>query len=118
MDHIYRVSFSKNLIDSTGHRAKPCQDAVEAHASCETDAIQMARRRFAELAGVNVWSLHADYETGEFSPTRKRISGCVWRRSRGSFSGPRKDARHNSRALYSGGALVSINSLAAPESIE
>jgi hypothetical protein len=81
MDYVYRVAFFKRLTDSTGHPVSPCQGAVEVRASSEARAIELARLRFAELSGVSVWSLRADYEKVELLSTRKRVSNLVWRRS-------------------------------------
>jgi hypothetical protein len=87
MDHVYRIAFFKRLTDSTGHPANPCQGVVEVRASSEDRAIELARRRFAELAGVSTWSFRADYETIELLSSRKRVSNSVWRRSLQEQSG-------------------------------
>lgn len=81
MDEIYHVAFYKRLADSTGHQAEPCQGAVEVCASCESRAIDLARRRFEQLAAVPDWRFRADYEKLERLPRRKRISKLVWQRS-------------------------------------
>ena len=49
MEKIYYVSFFKNLVDSNGHPATPCQGAVEVRATDHARAIELARQRFAEL---------------------------------------------------------------------
>jgi hypothetical protein len=81
MDHIYRITFFKRLTDSTGHPANPCQGVVEVKAPNGDRAIELARQRFAELAGVSTWSFRADYEKIKLLPRRKRVSNLVWRRS-------------------------------------
>jgi hypothetical protein len=81
MDQVYQIAFFKRLTDSTGHPANPCQGIVEVKASSKDRAIELARRRFAELTGVSVWSSRADYEKIKLLPTRKRVSNLVWRRS-------------------------------------
>jgi len=81
MEQVYRVSFHKRLTDSTGHPCDPCQGAVEVRASSQDRAIEIARRMFARLAQVSVWSMHADYETVELLVGRKRISATAWRHS-------------------------------------
>ena len=91
MDPVYRVSFFKRLIDSSGHQADPCQGIVEVHASCADSAIETARPRFAELADVNGWWLRADYEKVELLPLRKRISNSAWFRNRGDVSHPARN---------------------------
>lgn len=81
MEHIYRVSFFKTLFDSTGHRADPCQGTVEVHGETRGAAVENARHRFAELKGIRIWSLYADYDVVEELPARKRISRAVWAKS-------------------------------------
>ena len=75
MEHIYRVSFFKQLTDSTGHPFDACQGAVEVRASSQDRAIELARQMFAELKDVGDWLLRADYEKAELLPSRKRVSG-------------------------------------------
>lgn len=58
---IYRVSFFKNLTDSTGHTVDACQGVIEVHAPNEERAIDEARIEFAELKQVITWRLRADY---------------------------------------------------------
>ncbi len=81
MDNVYQIAFFKRLTDSTGHPAEPCQGVVEVKASSGDRAIELARQRFAELAGVTTWSFRADYEKIKLLPRRKRVSNLVWRRS-------------------------------------
>ena len=52
MEHIYRVSFFKQLTDSTGHPFDACQGAVEVRAPSQDRAIELARQMFAELKDV------------------------------------------------------------------
>ena len=77
MEKIYYVSFFKNLVDSNGHPATPCQGAVEVRATDHCRAIELARQRFAELKGVADWSMRADYEMVELLASRKRLSQRV-----------------------------------------
>ena len=49
MEQIYRVSFFKQLADSTGHPVDACQGAVEVRAPTEDRAIELARKMFAKL---------------------------------------------------------------------
>jgi hypothetical protein len=81
MANIYRVSFFKTILDSTGHRADPCQGIVEVRGKTRDAAVESARQRFAELKGISSWSLYADYDVVEELPARKRTSKSVWTRS-------------------------------------
>ena len=49
-------------------------------------AVESARHRFAELKGIRVWSLYADYDVVEELPARKRISKSVWIKSIGDHA--------------------------------
>jgi hypothetical protein len=82
MEKTYHVSFFKTLTDSTGHPFNPCQGTVEVHAPDESCAIAIARKKFAELKDVGVWSLRADYEEAQLLPARKRTSSSAWRKVR------------------------------------
>ena len=82
MEDIYRVSFFKRLVDSTGHQADPCQGVVEVHGETRERAIENAKQMFAVLKGINEWSLYADYLVAEALPGRKRVSGSAWAKSR------------------------------------
>lgn len=62
MKYLYRVSFFKKLADSTGHCVDALQGAVEVEGDRKSRVIGNARRKFAELKDVPVWSLRADYE--------------------------------------------------------
>ena len=75
MEHIYRVSFFKQLTDSAGHPFDACQGTVEVRAPSRDSAIELARKMFAELKDVSDWSLRADCEKVELLPSRKRVSG-------------------------------------------
>jgi hypothetical protein len=77
MRQVYRVSFFKKLVDSTGHPFEPCQGVVDIRAIHQERAIKNARLKFAEIKDVCDWSLRADYETVELLPARKRISVSV-----------------------------------------
>jgi hypothetical protein len=86
MTTVYRVHFFKTLFDSTGHRADPCQGIVEVHGETRDHAIANAKLRFAELKGIEDWSLYADYHVVEELPARKRVSRSVWTKSLGDHS--------------------------------
>ncbi len=86
MDVVYRVSFFKTLVDSTGHRADPCQGIVEVRAATRDAAVENARHRFAELKGIAIWSLYADYDVVEELPARRRISKSAWVKSIGDHA--------------------------------
>jgi hypothetical protein len=86
VETIYRVSFFKTLFDSTGHRADPCQGIVEVRGETRDAAVETARHRFAELKGITVWSIYADYDVVEELPARKRISRSVWTKSIGDHA--------------------------------
>ena len=58
----YYVSFFKRLYDCTGHSHECCQGEVEVLAANDSEAVVIARRRFAELKHIADWSLFADYE--------------------------------------------------------
>lgn len=58
----YCVSFFKRLYDCNGHSHECVQGEVEVLASNDSEAVDIARRRFAELKGIGDWSLFADYE--------------------------------------------------------
>ncbi len=81
MGKVYRVSFFKRLLDSTGHRTDACQGIVEVRGATRDDAVEHARHRFAELKGITRWSLYADYDEVEELPARKRTSRSVWKNS-------------------------------------
>jgi hypothetical protein len=86
MATVYRVSFFKTLCDSTGHRADPCQGVVEVRGETRDHAVAKARHRFAELKGVEDWSLYADYHLVEELPARKRVSTLIWAKSLGDHA--------------------------------
>jgi hypothetical protein len=65
MEPIYRVSFFKTLVDSTGHPVDACQGVIEVHAPSEERAIDEARIEFAKLKQVMTWRLRADYAKAE-----------------------------------------------------
>ena len=69
---VYRVSFHKYLIDSSGHPADPCQGVVEVHASNPERAVEMAQLLFASDKGVHDWTLRADHAKAELLPGRMR----------------------------------------------
>jgi uncharacterized protein YfaQ (DUF2300 family) len=71
MKQNYRVSFFKQLVDSTGHPFDVCQGVVEVHAISRKAAVDDAKRIFAELKDVKDWSLRADHEGVELLPGRQ-----------------------------------------------
>jgi hypothetical protein len=77
MDQIYRVSFFKRLVDSTGHPSAPEQGAVEVHAASEDDAVKLARLKFAENKDICSWALRADYHEAALLSGRTRLSSQV-----------------------------------------
>jgi hypothetical protein len=79
MEQIYRVSFFKRLVDSSGHPSAPEQGAVEVHAASEDEAVELARLKFAKIKDVCSWSHRADYHEAAL------LSGLT---------------RHSSKALY------------------
>lgn len=79
---VFRVSFYKEIPDSTGHCHNCCQGVLEVHAADEQEAIKTASRRFAELTQTTVWTLRADRVKAEPLPGRKRVSPHVWFESR------------------------------------
>ena len=79
IENIYYVSFFKQLVDSNGHPAPPCQGAVEVRATNDNRAIELARQRFAELKNIADWSMRADYAMVVLLASRKRLSRRVRR---------------------------------------
>jgi 1,2-phenylacetyl-CoA epoxidase PaaB subunit len=77
MDPIYRVSFFKRLVDSTGHPSAPVQGVVEVHAASEDDAVKLARLNFAENKDICSWTLRADYHEAALLSGRTRLSSQV-----------------------------------------
>ena len=77
MRQVYRVSFFKKLVDSTGHAFEPCQGVVDIRAIGQRRAIENAKLKFAEIKHVGDWSLRADYASVELFPARKRIPVSV-----------------------------------------
>ena len=73
MARTYRVSFFKRLADSTGHTVEACQGSVEIAAPSRPRAIEAARREFAEVGHVGLWSLRADYETAVLLPAQHKV---------------------------------------------
>lgn len=79
MNQVYRVSFYKKLVDSTGHPVDACQGVVEVRAPDREYAVKDGRQTFARSRQIGDWSLHADYETLEVLPGRARLSTAAWR---------------------------------------
>jgi hypothetical protein len=71
MRQVYRVSFFKKLVDSTGHPVDACQGVVDIRATSRERAVANARLKFAEIKDVGDWSLRADYENVEVPLARR-----------------------------------------------
>jgi hypothetical protein len=57
----YKVSFFKDLLNSSGHRFKCLQKEVEIRRARSVErAVRAAERRFARLHRVRDWKLYAD----------------------------------------------------------
>ncbi|MCL2429841.1 MAG: hypothetical protein FWD12_11465 [Alphaproteobacteria bacterium] len=80
MDPVYRVSFFKYLLNSTGRPFEVLQASIEVHAPDNDQAIDRARSKFAELEGVASWSLRADYARIELLADRKHVTAPRWSR--------------------------------------
>lgn len=65
MERTYHVRFYKKLLSSNGHQFEPLQADVEVRALDRAEAIELGREKFAAIAGVQHWSLRADYEKVE-----------------------------------------------------
>jgi hypothetical protein len=72
----YRISFFKNLTDSTGHPVDACQGVIEVRAPTRDRAIELAKSAFARFKDVLIWSLRADYQTVERLPHRAGLPTC------------------------------------------
>lgn len=74
MDPVYRVSFFKVLLNSTGHPFEVLQAMIEVHAPKSDQAGDRAKSKFAELEDVASWSLRADYTRIELLEDRKHVA--------------------------------------------
>jgi hypothetical protein len=54
------VLFMKDVLGQNGRQAEICQSTVEVDASSESDATELAKRKFCETQSLCDWSLHAD----------------------------------------------------------
>lgn len=72
MKRLYRVSFFKKLTDTTGHTVDAVQGTVDVECHRRSRAIRSARRKFAKLKDVSVWTLRADYERVDIMAHRRR----------------------------------------------
>ena len=72
MEPVYRVSFSKRVLDSTGHLFTPIQGLIEVHAGDPAKAVELARVEFAKQKQATTWMMYADSEQVELVPGRKR----------------------------------------------
>ena len=68
MERTYRIRFYKRLLSSNGHQFEPLQAVVEVRALDQIEAVELARKEFAVIEGVQHWSLRADYEQVECGP--------------------------------------------------
>jgi hypothetical protein len=50
----------KDVLGENGREAEICQSSLEIDASCESDATELAKRKFCEAQSLCDWSLHAD----------------------------------------------------------
>jgi hypothetical protein len=58
----YRITFSNNLTNDSGHCFCCCQRAIEIRAAKTRDrAIEAAKRRFERREGVSDWRIRAEY---------------------------------------------------------
>ncbi len=72
MEPVYRVSFFKCVVDSTGHLFNPVQGIIEVHARDPARAVELARAEFAKQKQATTWMMYADSEQVELVPGRKR----------------------------------------------
>jgi hypothetical protein len=54
------VSFMKDVLGGNGRQIEICQRKLEVHASDESAATELAKRKFCETERLCEWSLHAD----------------------------------------------------------
>lgn len=66
----YRVKFMNDLVNSSGHKFRCCQDAIEIRVAKSRDrAIQAAKHRFARRQAVPSWTIRAHrIEVEEIGP--------------------------------------------------
>jgi hypothetical protein len=54
------VSFMKDVLGGNGREIEVCQGRLDIDASDESEATELAKRRFCETQSLCEWSLHAD----------------------------------------------------------
>jgi hypothetical protein len=54
------VSFMKDVLGGNGREIEVCQGRLDIDASDESEATELAKRRFCEAQRLCEWSLHAD----------------------------------------------------------
>jgi hypothetical protein len=71
------VSFMKDVLGGNGREIEVCQGTLDIDASDESEATELAKRRFCETQSLCDWSLHADrieVKSGEVSARETRSS--------------------------------------------
>ena len=56
----YVVLFMKDVLGGNGRELEICQSSLEIDASDESQATELAKRKFCEKEQLCEWSLHAD----------------------------------------------------------
>ncbi len=54
------VRFMKDVLGENGRETEICQSSLEIDAANESDAKELAKRKFCETQSLCDWSLHAD----------------------------------------------------------
>lgn len=54
------VRFMKNVLGENGRETEICQSSLEVDASNESQAAELAKKKFCEAQALHDWSLHAD----------------------------------------------------------
>jgi hypothetical protein len=54
------VLFMKDVLGGNGREAEVCQSTIEIDAASESDARELAKKKFCETQSLCDWSLHAD----------------------------------------------------------
>ena len=56
----YVIRFMKDVLGENGRECEVCQGTLEIDAPTETQATELAKRKFCETQALCDWSLHAD----------------------------------------------------------
>ncbi len=56
----YVVLFMKDVLGDNGRQIEICQRSLEIVASSESQATELAKKKFCETERLREWSLHAD----------------------------------------------------------